>query len=334
MGLVILLLFILNIAFGSVTIPPLEILQIIFGTGAGKASWQGIIVDTRFPQAITAVLAGAALGVSGLMMQTLFRNPLAGPSVLGVSSGASLGVALLMLLTSVPGVRIITQNQITNNFSVVIAAFAGAFAVLVIIMLLAAKYRSNSTILIIGIMLAYVISAIVGILQFYSLKEDLQAFIIWGLGSFSNVSWQQLTFFIPVVIFGLGLSILMIKPMNAILLGDNYARNLGFNVKRISILLITGAGILVAVVTAYCGPIAFLGIAIPHLSRNLFKSSDHFINVPGTILSGIMLALFCNMIARLPGFDGALPINAITSLIGAPLVIWIIIKSNHYQKAV
>jgi len=333
MGALILFLFILNIALGSINIPPFEILKIVFGVENAKASWQGIVLDTRLPQALTAVLAGAALGVSGLMMQTLFRNPLAGPSVLGVSSGASLGVALLMMIVSVPGVRIISQNQISSNFSVVIAAFAGAFAVLLLIMILAAKFRNNTTILIIGIMIAYVISAIVGILQFYSLKEDLQAFVIWGLGSFANVSWQQHAFFFPVVFVGLSISVFMIKPMNALLLGDNYARNLGFNTRRISILLIVAAGILVAVVTAYCGPIAFLGIAIPHLSRNLFKSSDHFINVPGTILSGMMLALFCNMVARLPGFDGALPINAITSLIGAPVVIWVIVKSKHYQKA-
>jgi len=334
MGLMILILFTLNIALGSISIPPLELLKILFGAETGKASWQGIVLDTRLPQALTAVLAGAALGVSGLMMQTLFRNPLAGPSVLGVSSGASLGVAILMMIVSVPGVRILTQNQIISNVSIVFAAFAGAFAVLFLIMVLALKFRNNTTILIIGIMIAYVISAIVGILQFYSLKDDLQAFVIWGLGSFANVSWEQHAYFFPIVLFGLGISVLMIKPMNALLLGDNYARNLGFNTKLISIFLIVAAGILVAVVTAYCGPIAFLGIAIPHLSRNLFKSSDHFINVPGTILSGMMLALFCNMIARLPGFDGALPINAITSLIGAPVVIWVIIKSNQYQKAV
>lgn len=332
MGLVILLLFILNIAFGSVTIPPMEILKILFGADTGRESWQGIVIDTRLPQALTAVLAGAALGVSGLMMQTLFRNPLAGPSVLGVSSGASLGVALLMLLVSVPGVRIITQNQVTSNFSVVVAAFAGAFGVLLLIMLLATKYRSNTTILIIGIMIAYVVSAIVGILQFYSLKEDLQAFVIWGLGSFANVSWQQHIYFIPIVTGGLVFSVFMIKPMNALLLGENYARNLGFNTRRVSFILIATAGVLVAVVTAYCGPVAFLGIAIPHLSRNIFKSSDHLINVPGTILSGMMLALFCNMVARLPGFDGALPINAITSIIGAPVVVWVVLKSKHYQK--
>jgi iron complex transport system permease protein len=197
---------------------------------------------------------------------------------------------------------------------------------------LAARFRSNTTILIIGIMIAYVITAIVGILQFYSFKDDLQAFIIWGLGSFANVSWQQLSFFTPTVIVGLIASVLLIKPMNALLLGDNYARNLGINTRLVSLLIIVVAGILVAAVTAYCGPIAFLGIAIPHLSRHLLRSSNHLIVVPGTVLSGIALALLCNLIARLPGFDGALPINAITSIIGAPVVIWVILKSSHYQK--
>lgn len=332
MGLLILVLFILNIALGSVTIPTLKIIGILFGVETGRISWQGIIMDTRLPQAITAVLAGSALGVSGLMMQTLFRNPLAGPSVLGVSSGASLGVAILMLFMTMPGGRLITPQHVTGNFSVVVAAFAGALAVLLLISVLAARFRNNTIILIIGIMVAYVVTSIVGILQFYSLKEDLQAFVIWGLGSFANVSWQQHTFFIPVVIIGLFFAVVMIKPMNALLLGENYARNLGINIRKTSITMIIIAGILVAVVTAYCGPIAFLGVAIPHLSRNLFNSSDHLVNVPGTILSGITLALFCNLIARLPGFDGALPINAITSLIGAPVVVWVILRSNHYKK--
>ncbi len=332
-AILILVLFVMNVVLGSVSIPLIEILKILGGAESQPASWQSIVIDTRLPQAITAVLAGASLGVSGLMMQTLFRNPLAGPSVLGVSSGASLGVALLMLFASVPGVRILTQSQIAGNFSVVIAAFGGAFAVLLLIMLLAARYRSNTTILIIGIMIAYVISAVVGILQFYSFKDDLQAFVIWGLGSFANVSWQQLTFFIPIVILGIFAAVLLIKPMNALLLGNNYASNLGINTRLVSLLIIVVAGILVAAVTAYCGPIAFLGIAIPHLSRNLLKSSNHLIVVPGTILSGIALALLCNLIARLPGFDGALPINAITSIIGAPVVIWVILKSSHYQKS-
>ncbi len=327
----IILLFITNIALGSIYIPPLQIIDILFGGEAAKESWQSIVVDTRLPQAITALLAGAALGVSGLMMQTLFRNPLAGPSVLGVSSGASLGVAILMLFITLPGGRIITINHVTGNFSVVIAAFVGAFAVLLVITALASRFKSNSTILIIGIMIAYVVTSIVGILQFYSLKEDLQAFVIWGLGSFANVAWQQHAFFVPLVLVGLFFPIIMIKPMNALLLGENYAQNLGVNIRNTTTILIIASGILIATVTAYCGPIAFLGIAIPHLSRNLFQSSDHLVNVPGTILSGMLLALFCNLIARLPGLDGALPINAVTSLIGAPVIVWVIIKSNKYR---
>lgn len=333
MGLAAALIFIVNIVFGSVHIPVSDVFQILLGQGGGKASWEGIILNTRLPQAVTATLAGAALGVSGLMMQTLFRNPLAGPSVLGISSGASLGVALLMMAaTTIPGISLLEGSAFGGNLSVVMAAFAGALLVLFIIVALASRYRNNITILIIGIMIAYVVTAIVGILQFYSMKENLQSFVFWGLGSFANVSWNEHLVFMPITFMGLCCSILMIKPMNAMLLGDNYARNLGINTKKVSLILILVSGFLVAAVTAYCGPIAFLGIAVPHLSRNLFRTSDHLVNIPGTMLSGILLALLCNLIARLPGFDGALPINAITSIIGAPVVIWVIIRHNHYQK--
>lgn len=332
MGVLIVLLFVINLTLGSVAIPWLDVFGILLGQTAKSTAWEGIILNTRLPQAITAMVAGASLGVSGLMMQTLFRNPLAGPSVLGVSSGASLGVALLMLAATVPGFHLLASNSFAGNLSIVVGAFAGSLGVLLLIMTLAARYRSNTTILIIGIMIAYVVSAIVGILQFYSLKENLQAFVIWGLGSFANVSWQQHFFFTPVAVFGILLSGFMIKPMNALLLGENYARNLGFNTSRVTMFLIFISGLLVAAVTAYCGPIAFLGIAVPHLSRNLFKTSNHLVNVPGTILSGMLLALFCNLIARLPGFDGALPINAITSIVGAPVVIWVILRQNQFRK--
>jgi iron complex transport system permease protein len=332
MGLLVLLLFALNISLGSIYIPVKQVFLILFGNEPAKASWGGIILDTRLPQALTAAFAGAALGVSGLMMQTLFRNPLAGPSVLGISSGASLGVAILMMASTLPGFAFLAGSGFGGNFSIVIAAFAGALAVLLLIMFLASKFRSHATILIIGIMIAYVVTAVVGILQFYSMKENLQSFVFWGLGSFAGVSWHEHLFFGPITGLGIFLSVLMIKPMNALLLGDNYARNLGFNTKRVSLALILVSGILVAAVTAYCGPIAFLGIAVPHLSRNLFRTSNHLVNVPGTLLAGMLLALVCNLIARLPGFDGALPINAITSIIGAPVVIWVIIRQNHFQK--
>jgi iron complex transport system permease protein len=323
--------FVLNITFGSVHIPLSEVIKILSGNPHSE-SWRVIILDTRLPQAITAILAGSALGVSGLMMQTLFRNPMAGPSVLGITSGASLGVAVMMLFLTLPGNRFISLTQVTGNIAIVPAAFAGALPVLLLMAWLARIFRSNAIVLIIGIMLAYAVSAIVGILQFYSLKEDLQAFVIWGLGSFSNVSWTQHKVFIPLIIAGLFISILMIKPMNIMLLGDNYAQNLGIDSRRISFILIAVSGLMVAAVTAFCGPIAFLGVAIPHLSRNFFKTSGHLINVPGTILLGMLVALSCNLIARLPGFDGALPINAVTSLFGAPVVIWVLLRSSRNQE--
>jgi iron complex transport system permease protein len=324
--------FLLNIAFGSVHIPIADVIHILSGKSDAMHAIRIIVLETRLPQTITAVLAGSALGVSGLMMQTLFRNPMAGPSVLGISSGASLGVAVLMLFINMPGGRFITFAQMTGNFGLVPAAFAGALPVLIIMAWLARKYRSNAIVLIIGIMIAYAVSAIVGILQFYSLKEDLQAFVFWGLGSFANVSWQGHNVFIPLILSGLFLSVVLIKPMNIMLLGENYARNLGIDSRRSGFAIIMVAGLLVATVTAYCGPIAFLGVAIPHLSRNIFKTSGHLINVPGTMLLGMLIALACNLIARLPGFDGALPINAVTSLFGAPVVIWVLLKSSRNQE--
>jgi iron complex transport system permease protein len=326
------LFFVLNLLIGSVHIPFSDVVRILFGKPSDVVSWNAIVLQTRLPQAITALMAGAALGVSGLMMQTLFRNPLAGPSVLGVSSGASLGVAVVMLFIAAPGGSLVAVSQVTDNFSVVVAAFAGAFSVLLLIGVLATRFRSNTVVLIIGIMIAYAVTALVGILQFYSLKEDLQAFVIWGLGSFGNISMKQMNVFLPLIIAGLILAVAMMKPLNLLLLGEHYARNLGLKTSgaRISLIMITG--VLTATVTAYCGPIAFLGLAVPHLTRNLFQSSDHRVILPGTILTGALLALVCNIIARMPGFDSALPINAITSLIGAPVVIWLIVKRNDFKQ--
>ncbi len=324
--------FVLNLLMGSVSIPVISVLNILFGSASENSSWHTIVLQTRLPQALTAMMAGAALGASGLMMQTLFRNPLAGPSVLGVSAGASLGVAVVMLFITVPGGSLVAVSQVTGNFSVVVAAFVGALAVLLLIGILAMRFRSATVVLIMGIMIAYAVTALVGILQFYSLKEDLQAFVIWGLGSFGNVSNRQLNIFLPLIFAGLLLSLVMIKPMNLLLLGDQYARNLGLKTASAKPALILITGILTATVTAYCGPIAFLGLAVPHLTRNLFQSSDHKIVLPGTILSGALLALVCNIIARMPGFDNALPVNAITSLIGAPVVIWLIIRRNNFKS--
>lgn len=327
----LLLFFVLNIMLGSVYIPVSKVFAILMNQNAADVLNYTIIVNTRLPQALTAVLAGAALGAAGLMMQTLFRNPLAGPSVLGVSSGASLGVAVMMLFISFPGGKFTVLSQVTGNLSVIVSAFAGAFAVLLLIGVVAGRFKSSATILIIGMMISYALTSLTGVLQFYSLKEDLQAFVIWGLGSFANVAWGQMSFFFSFTIIGLLMALVLIKPLNTLLLGENYAQNLGTNIRRTRFFIIVATGLLTAAVTAYCGPIAFLGLAVPHLSRNIFKTSNHLINVPGVILTGALLALVCNLIARLPGFDGALPINAVTSVIGAPVVIWIVVKQSKFR---
>lgn len=332
LGLLTIIFFIINLLLGSVSIPVVHVVRILFGMEAETQSWQAIVLQSRLPMAVTALLAGAALGISGLMMQTLFRNPLAGPSVLGVSAGASLGVAVVMLFIAVPGGSLVAVSQVTGRFSVVAAAFAGSLLVLVAIGFLAARFRSNTIILIMGIMIAYATSSLVGILQFYSMKEDLQAFVIWGLGSFGNVPLKQINVFALLILSGLALSAALIKPLNLLLLGENYAVNLGLNTRISRFWIIGATGLLTATITAYCGPIAFLGLAVPHLTRNLFRSSDHRVIFPGTLLSGALLALVCNIIARLPGFDSALPINAITSLIGAPVVIWLIMKRNEFKS--
>lgn len=332
LGLLILIFFIINLLLGSVSIPVVEVARILLGSEAETQSWQAIVVHTRLPMSATAIMAGAALGVSGLMMQTLFRNPLAGPSLLGVSAGASLGVAVMMLFITVPGGSLVAVSQVTGRFSVVAAAFAGSLLILIVIGCLAARFRSITIILILGIMIAYTTSSLVGILQFYSMKEDLQAFVIWGLGSFGNVPLKQISVFIVLILGGLVLSAALIKPLNLLLLGENYAVNLGLNTRASRFWIISATGLLTATVTAYCGPIAFLGLAVPHLARNLFRTSDHRVILPGTLLCGALLALVCNIIARLPGFDSALPINAITSLIGAPVVVWLIMKRNDFKS--
>ncbi|MCG8581166.1 MAG: iron ABC transporter permease [Bacteroidales bacterium] len=322
----IIALFMLNIGVGSVAIPFDDMIKVLLGEGASRNAYNSIILKSRLPQTITAVLAGAGLAVGGLQMQTLFRNPLAGPSILGISSGAGLGVALVLLFAgNILGISISGYGLI-GHLTVVGAAFVGAFFILLLIVFFARALRDNTILLIVGIMVGYAASAIIGVMKFYSPKEDVHAYVIWGLGSFSNVTWEHLMILIPVVIIGLIFSLLLIKPLNVLILGENYAENLGINIKntRLSILLCTG--LLTAAITAFCGPIAFLGLAVPHLTKGLFRTSNQKILLPAVILAGSVLALFCNLIARMPGFEGALPINVVTGLIGAPIVISVIIK--------
>ena len=319
-------LFVLNLRYGSVSIPWNEFWDGLFH--GDTSTYRAIILDYRLPQAITALLAGIGLSVSGLLMQTLFRNPLADPSLLGISSGASLGVAFVVLLGTATGLSVSTL-ALWSTFGVTVAAFLGAFAVLLLILALSSRLRSMVSLVLVGIMIAYIAGSVTDILKFFSQKEGLHSFVIWGLGSFSNVSKAQLPFFAIAVVGGAAASFLLFKTLNLLLLGERYAENLGVNIKRSSMLIILVSGFLTAIITAFCGPIAFLGLAVPHIARFLFKSSDHKLLIPATAFLGMDLALFCNLIARLPSFEGNLPINSVTALIGAPIVLWVIF---HRQK--
>ena len=274
------------------------------------------------------MLAGAALAVAGLLMQTLFRNPLADPSMLGISSGASLGVGLVILLTGAISGAAISSFGWWSTVGVSLAAFIGAVAVLFIMLAFSARMKNMTTLIIIGLMVAYLAGSITDILKFFSLKEDIHAFVIWGMGSFSGVGTSKLLIFSISIIIGLFATFFLSKNLNILLLGEMYAENLGLNIKRNSVIIILLSGYLTAIVTAYCGPIAFVGLAMPHIARYLFKSSDHRLLIPATMLIGMDLTLFCNLIARMPGFDGNLPINAVTAFIGAPVVISVIMKSR------
>ncbi len=327
--LMLLVLFIINITLGSIHIPFKYVLAWMFGLEDGNHKWHNILMNTRLPQAITSVFAGAALSVGGLQMQTLFRNPLAGPSILGISSGAGLGVAIVVLLFgALNGITLITLG-LAGSLTITIAAFIGAIIVLLLVLFLARKLKNNAMLLIVGIMVGYASTALVGLMQFFSTKDDIQAYVVWGLGSFNNVSWFDIQIFVPVLFIGLTASLFLIKPLNIYLLGENYAANLGINVKRSRFHILMVVGLLTATVTAFCGPVAFLGLAVPHLTKNLFKTADHSVLVPAVMIFGASLALVCNLIARLPGFDGALPINAVTSLIGAPIVVSVILKRRR-----
>ena len=321
-------LFALNLLIGSVNIPWSDFVKAVFHGEA--TTYRAIILDYRLPQSITALLAGIGLSVSGLLMQTLFRNPLADPSILGISSGAGLGVALAVLLTGSLSGMSLAHFGFWSTIGISTAAFVGAFLVLLLILALSYKLKNMVSLILVGIMVAYIAGSVTDMLKFFSQKEDVHTFVIWGMGSFSSVGKAQLPYLAVSVLLGIVGAFLLSKVLNLLLLGERYAENLGVNIKRSSMLTILVSGFLTAIVTAFCGPIAFLGLAVPHIARFLFKSSNHKILVPATAFIGMDLALFCNLIARLPGFDGNLPINSVTALIGAPIVLWVIF---HRQKA-
>lgn len=327
----IFLFFFLNLVLGSVSIPLRAVWNILWGTGNESVIWQNIIWKSRVPQTLTALVAGAGLSVSGLQMQTVFRNPLAGPSVLGISSGASMGVAFVVLLSGSLGGVALSKLGFMGEIALTIAAIAGSLSIMALIVFVSQKVRGNVTLLIIGVMIGYIANAVIGVLKFFSVEEDIRAYVIWGLGSFARVSGDQMTLFICIMVVLLPLSFLLVKTLNLLLLGDAYARNLGLNIKRARLLVITCSGVLVAIVTAYCGPIIFLGLAVPHLCRGMFRTSDHRILMPASLLAGASLALVCNLIARMPGFEGALPVNSVTALVGAPVVMSVLFNKRRNE---
>lgn len=327
----IFLFFFLNLVLGSVSIPLRAVWNILWGTGNESVIWQNIIWKSRVPQALTALVAGAGLSVSGLQMQTVFRNPLAGPSVLGISSGASMGVAFVVLLSGSLGGVALSKLGFMGEIALTIAAIAGSLSIMALIVFVSQKVRGNVTLLIIGVMIGYIANAVIGVLKFFSVEEDIRAYVIWGLGSFARVSGDQMTLFICIMVVLLPLSFLLVKTLNLLLLGDAYARNLGLNIKRARLLVITCSGVLVAIVTAYCGPIIFLGLAVPHLCRGMFRTSDHRFLMPASLLAGASLALVCNLIARMPGFEGALPVNSVTALVGAPVVMSVLFNKRRNE---
>ncbi|MBR1388414.1 MAG: iron ABC transporter permease [Prevotella sp.] len=328
----IVVLMIVNLLIGSVRIPVADVCRILTG-GEGNEIWTNIIFQSRLPQALTAIVAGAGLSVSGLQMQTVFRNPLAGPSVLGISNGAALGVAFVVLMSGRIGGVALSRLGYLGDAAMSVAAIIGALAVMLLIVWIAQKVKGNVTLLIIGVMIGYLANAIIGVLKFLSPEEDVKAFVVWGLGSFSRVSGDEMVLFVVLMCILLPLSCLLVKSMNLLLLGDRYAANLGLNIRQARMLVIVCSGVLVAIVTAYCGPIMFIGLAVPHLARAIFRTSDHRVLMPATALCGAALALVCNLIARMPGFEGALPVNSVTALVGAPVIAAVLFGRRREEAA-
>ncbi len=323
---VIVLLFALNILMGSVAIPATSVLHILMGDDGARPSWQYIVLQSRLPQALTATLAGGALAVSGLMLQTAFRNPLAGPGVFGINSGAGLGVALVMLLLG--GSLSAGSVSITGFMAVLVAAFVGAMSVMLLIFFFSTIVRNNVMLLITGIMIGYISNSAISLLNFFATDEGVKSYMVWGMGSFGGVSMRMMPLFATVTLLGLAASVLLIKPLNALMLGDRYAENLGINIIRVRNWLLVVTGLLTAIVTAFCGPVAFIGLAVPHIARLLLHTDNHRSLLPATILSGAVVALACNLLCVLPGESGVIPLNAVTPLIGAPVIIYIIVKAR------
>lgn len=319
--------FLLSLTLGSVKIPLADILTILAGGEPARATWTTIVWQFRLPKAVTAVLAGAALAVSGLQMQTLFRNPLAGPFVLGINAGASLGVALVVLAVGATGSTLLAGLGIPTDFTIVTAATLGAALVMGLVLAFARRVETM-TLLILGLMFSYAVSAVVSILLYFSLPERIQAYLSWTFGSFGGVTWSQMRVMLPAVMVGLLIGWLLAKSLNALLLGENYAQTMGVDTQRTRWWVVLSTAVLAGTVTAFCGPIVFLGVAVPHLARSLLGTSDHRVLVPACLLLGAIIALIADLIAQLPGSQLVLPLNAVMALMGVPVVMWVILRRN------
>lgn len=324
--LLIILLFCVSMIIGAVDIPVSEVISILSGKTSEKASWQYIVLQSRLPQTITAMLCGGALAVSGLMLQTAFRNPLADPGIFGINSGASMGVALVMLLLG--GNITAGTLSLTGFVATLFAAFIGAMLVMALILFFSTIVRNNVMLLIIGIMIGYITSSGISLLNFFATEEGVQSYMVWGLGNFGGVTMDQMPVFASICILGLITSLLLIKPLNALLLGEQYAENLGVNSLRVRNYLLVVTGLLTAITTAYCGPISFIGLAVPHIARMLLGTGNHQWLMPATILTGAVIAMLCNILCVLPGDNGIIPLNAVTPIIGAPVIIYVIAKQR------
>lgn len=325
--IVLLICFVLSISLGSVQIPFSFIINHFLGSSDNEV-WSNIIQNFRIPKTLTSILAGSALAVSGLQMQTLFRNPLAGPFILGISSGAGLGIALVIFLGVWLG-GFLEMTGLGRSWMLVGASGIGSFLVLSLVLIASFRIRSGVSLLIIGLMFGSAVSAVVSILQYFSQAENIQAYVIWTFGSLGSLSWEELNVMLPVIILSLVFSFLLSKSLNALLLGENYAESLGLNLKRARMLIIINTSLLAGTITAFCGPIAFIGLAVPHIARMLFNTGNHLLLTPLVILLGSILLVLFDIVAQLPGMQETLPINAVTSIFGAPFVIWLILRKSN-----
>ena len=329
LAVLIVALFFLNIFEGSISIPASEVIDILMGGEGSKPSWHYIVMESRLPQAITALLCGGALAASGLLLQTAFRNPLADPSIFGISSGAGLGVALVMLMLG--GSLSVGSLQFSGFVAVILAAFVGAMTVTAIIFFFSTIVKNHVMLLIIGIMIGYLTSSAITLLNFFATDEGVKSYVMWGMGSFGGVNMGHMPIFAAVTLTGLVGTMLLIKPLNALMLGDRYAENLGFNIRNIRNWLLIVTGLLTAITTAFCGPVSFIGLAVPHMARLLLRTDNHRILLPATVLCGASVALICNAICFLPGESGIIPLAAVTPMMGAPVIIYIIVKGKGYR---